>query len=67
MNNPSDPFTTLEHKLDRLLALMDNLRLENAGLRARVNALESEKNTLEQKIATACARLEALRDQLPAS
>lgn len=65
MNNLSDPFTALEHKLDRLLALMDNLRLENEMLRARVKILESEKTALGQKIETTCARLETLRDQLP--
>lgn len=67
MNTPADPFTTLEQKLDRLLSLMAGLRLENAQLHSRISSLESEKNALEQKIEVACARLEALRDQLPTS
>lgn len=62
MNSSLD---AVERKLDQLLTIMRSLRSENATLRQRAAALETEKIILNNKISAACERLEALRDRLP--
>lgn len=65
MNISPDSFDAIERKLDQLLAIMGSLRTENETLRARVDALETEKAALDNTIDITRTRLEALRDRLP--
>ncbi len=59
--------STLEHKVEKIVAFCQALREENRQLRGRVADLESEKQALAGKIDTTRARLEALMDRLPES
>lgn len=56
---------SLEQKVDQVLALCDDLNAENQDLRARVVALENEKQSLSSRMETARTRLEALLPNLP--
>jgi cell division protein ZapB len=62
MNTPLD---SLENKIDRMLALCEQLRDENRALRTQLSALEGVNQTLTQTIDTSRARLEALMERLP--
>lgn len=62
MNND---FDTLEQKVDQVLTLCDHLYAENLALLARVQALETEKQALAEKMETARVRLAELADKLP--
>lgn len=57
--------TSLEAKLDQLLAAYKALRSENQELRTRVAALEAEKRQLDDKVESARSRLESLLARLP--
>jgi cell division protein ZapB len=59
------PFSSLEQKVDQVIALCDALRAENHRLRDRVGLLESEKQALAERMTTARTRLEGLMDKLP--
>ncbi|RTL55748.1 MAG: hypothetical protein EKK46_05860 [Rhodocyclaceae bacterium] len=65
MNLDPDFFEPLDQKVDRVLALCDSLHEENLALRSRMAVLESEKQSLADKMDAARARLEVLRDKLP--
>lgn len=55
----------LEERIEQFITLCQNLRTENQELRTRVAGLEVERNRLNEKIETACARLETLMEQMP--
>lgn len=57
--------STLEKKLEHFLTVHDGLRSENQELRTRVATLEAEKRKLDERLAQACSRLEAILDKLP--
>lgn len=57
----------LEERIEQFIALCENLRSENQELRTRVANLEVERNRLNEKIETACSRLESLVEQIPES
>jgi uncharacterized protein (TIGR02449 family) len=57
--------STLEQKVDDVVAFCQRLREENLALRGRVAGLETEKRVLSEKIDTTLVRLEALMDRLP--
>lgn len=57
----------LEERIEQFIALCQNLRSENQDLRTRVANLEVERNRLNEKIETACSRLESLVEQIPES
>lgn len=64
--------TSLEQKVENVVAFCERLREENLALRGRIAGLESEKHGLEnekkalaEKIDTTRERLEALMDRLP--
>lgn len=56
---------SLERKLGQVLAVMQNLRDDNARLRLQVASLDAEKVFLKNKIEVVCERLAVLRDQIP--
>lgn len=58
--------SSLERKLDQLLALCERLRWENHELRVRAASLEDERRRLGERMEAARERLEALRGRLPA-
>lgn len=64
--------STLEQKIEDVVAFCQRLREENHALRGRIAGLESDKQGLEnekralaEKIDTTRTRLEALMDRLP--
>lgn len=57
--------STLEQKIEKVVAFCQALREENRQLRGRVADLEDEKQALAGKIDTTRARLEALMERLP--
>lgn len=57
--------STLEQKVEDVVAFCQRLREENLVLRTRVAGLENEKRALTEKIDTTLVRLEALMDRLP--
>jgi len=59
------PLTSLENKIDRMLALYERLRDENRALRTQLSALEGVNQTLTNTIDASRARLEALMERLP--
>lgn len=56
---------SLERKLEQLLAVMQDLRDDNARLRLQAASLDAEKAFLKNKIEVVCERLAVLRDQIP--
>lgn len=56
---------TLEERIEQFITLCQNLRAENQELRTRVAGLEVERNRLNEKIETACTRLESLMERIP--
>ena len=50
---------------EQFITLCQNLRAENQELRTRVASLEAERNRLNEKIETACIRLEGLMERMP--
>lgn len=61
----SAPLSSLEIKIDAVLALCRQLRTENAALVAERNQLLESNRTLGQVIDASRARLEALLPHLP--
>jgi len=64
--------SSLEQKVENVVAFCQRLREENVALRSRIAGLESEKLGLEnekqalaEKIDTTRVRLESLMDRLP--
>ncbi len=57
--------STLEQKVEDVVAFCHRLREENHALRGRVAGLEGENRALTEKIDTTLVRLEALMDHLP--
>lgn len=57
--------TSLESKIDSVLALCERLRDENRALRTQLSALEGVNQTLSNTIDASRARLEALMERLP--
>ncbi len=55
----------LEERIQQFVTLCQNLRSENQELRTRVAGLEVERNRLNEKIETACSRLESLMERVP--
>jgi uncharacterized protein (TIGR02449 family) len=58
--------SSLEAKVERVVAFCDLLRAENHALRERVAGLENEKQMLAERMTTARTRLETIMDKLPA-
>jgi cell division protein ZapB len=58
--------SSLEAKVERVVAFCDELRAENLALRERVAGLEHEKELLAARMTTARERLETVMDKLPA-
>lgn len=59
-------FQTLSEKISLLAELTQQLRRENADLRLRAVALESEKSDMAHRILEARARVAALMERYPA-
>ena len=57
--------SSIEQKIEKVVAFCQTLREENRVLRVRVAGLETEKQALAEKIDTARQRLEALVERLP--
>ncbi len=55
----------LEERIEQFISLCQNLRAENQELRTRVAGLEVERGRLNEKIETACTRLESLMERIP--
>jgi uncharacterized protein (TIGR02449 family) len=58
--------TTLEAKIDRIVAFCQTLREENHSLRERIAKLEQEKQSLAERMTIARERLEGMMERLPA-
>lgn len=56
----------LEHKVEQVASLCDALRAENHRLRTRIDDLESQQQSLTDRMSEARTRLEAFMDRLPA-
>ncbi len=57
--------SSVEHKIEQVVAFCQSLREENRKLRERIAGLEVDKQALSAKIDTTCERLEALMSRLP--
>ncbi len=55
----------LEERIEQFISLCHDLRTENQELRTRVAGLEVERSRLNEKIETACTRLEFLMERMP--
>ncbi len=55
----------LEERIEQFVTLCQSLRAENQELRTRVAGLEVERVRLNEKIETACSRLESLMERMP--
>ena len=55
----------LEERIEHFIALCQSLRAENQELRIRVAGLEVERKRLNDKIGSACTRLESLMERIP--
>ena len=64
MAKPS--LVTLESRVDELIALCDELRTDNAALRAQQNTLLAERASLIEKSELARTRVEAMIARLKA-
>ena len=58
--------SSIEQKVEKVVAFCRALRAENQALRSRIAGLESEKQALAAKIDTTVTRLEDLMERLPA-
>ena len=65
MKPAADLFDPLERRLGDVLARLETLHAQNLQLSNRVQALETEKRHLAEKIDTTAKRLEALQEHLP--
>jgi len=57
---------SLEGKIDQLIEVCQKLRSDNQQLRQQLASALDQKRRMEEKIAAATTRLEALLDQIPA-
>lgn len=57
---------SLESKIDQVLALCRDLRVDNHNLREQVAGLDTERRVLAGKIEAARGKLESLMAKLPA-
>jgi cell division protein ZapB len=57
---------SLEGKIDQLIEVSQKLRSDNQQLRQQLASALDQKRRMEEKIAAATTRLEALLDQIPA-
>ncbi len=55
----------LAGKVEKVAALVQGLRADNASLKQRLAAVEAERDTLRQNMELARSRVEALIGQLP--
>ena len=55
----------LEIKVGQIVAMCDDLRAENLRLRNHVDALETQKQALAERMTEARTRIESLMDRLP--
>jgi len=60
----TDNLHSLEQKIDRLIAICDQLQAENRSLRERENSLLRERSKLVEKNDTARTRVEAMISRL---
>lgn len=58
--------TSLEAKIERIVAFCQQLREENHVLRERIARLEHEKRGLAERMTVARERLEGIMERLPA-
>lgn len=58
--------TSLEHRVDELIRVVDRLRDENHALRTQQEALLAERSRLQEKTELARTRVEAMIDRLKA-
>jgi len=58
--------SSLERKVEQVVAFCEQLRAENHALRQRIAGLEQEKESLEARMGTARERLENIMERLPA-
>jgi uncharacterized protein (TIGR02449 family) len=58
--------SSLERKVEQVVAFCEQLREENHALRLRVAGLEQEKEALVERMGTARERLESIMERLPA-
>lgn len=58
--------SSLELKVEQVVAFCEQLRAENHALRQRIAGLEQEKELLEARMGTARERLENIMERLPA-
>ncbi len=58
--------TSLEAKIERIVAFCQQLREENHVLRERIARLEHEKQGLAERMTVARERLEGIMERLPA-
>ena len=57
--------SSLEAKVERVVAFCDALRAENHALRERIAGLEQEKQALTERMTTARERIETIMEKLP--
>ena len=58
--------SSLEAKIEQVVAFCQELRTENIALRDRIAGLELEKQTLTERMTTARERIETIMEKLPA-
>jgi uncharacterized protein (TIGR02449 family) len=58
--------SSLEAKIEQVVAFCQELRAENVALRERIAAVEQEKQTLAGQMTMARERLETIMERLPA-
>lgn len=64
MSNPSQ-IDQIADRVDRLLVRYDELRRVNTLLKAQVEAITQERDSLKLRLGAARARVDALLDRLP--
>lgn len=57
--------SSLEAKVERVVAFCEALRAENHALRERVSGLERENRALAERMTTARERIETIMEKLP--
>jgi uncharacterized protein (TIGR02449 family) len=62
----SASISSLERKVEQVVAFCEQLRAENHALRQRIAGLEQERETLLGRMGTARERLENIMERLPA-
>jgi cell division protein ZapB len=57
--------SSLEAKVEQVIAFCNDLRTENSALRERLAVLEQDKQALAERMTIARARLETVVERLP--